>query len=289
MIINFELYKVFYFVASSGSFSKASEVMLISQPAVSQSIKSLEEQLGIQLFVRTKKGIILTEEGRELFNYVKEGMNYFVNGYNKITSLKRLDSGVLRIGASSSVSEHYLMKYISLYHKLYPNIEIKIVNMLSSDLFKELRNGNVDIVFSSIIDVDKDLEFKEICKLHDVFVSKEKRKLSLKDLLEENIIIQSMPSVTRTGFNSFLDKNNLEFKPYMEVVSHRLVIELVKNNIGIGLVTKEYVNKELIDKELFIVDVDFSLESRTLGYLLPKNSIPSFRVKAFLELLKNTN
>ena len=286
MNINFELYKVFYVVASSGSFSKASEVMLISQPAISQSIKSLEEQLGIQLFVRTKKGIILTDEGKELFNYVKEGMNYFVNGYNKITSLKKLDSGILKIGASTSVSEHYLMKYISIYHELYPNVEIKIVNMLTGDLFKELRNGNVDIVISSIVDVDKDLEFREICKLHDVFVSKEKRKLSLNDLLKDNIIIQSMPSVTRNHFNSFVEKNNFKFKPYMEVVSHRLVCELVKNNIGIGLVTKEYVSKELINKELFIVETDFLLESRILGYLIPKNSIPSFRVKAFIELLK---
>ncbi len=286
MNANFELFKVFYVVATNGSFSKASEIMMISQPAISQSIKSLEEQLGVTLFIRTKKGILLTDEGNELFNYVSEGMNYFINGYNKISSLKNLDYGVLKIGASTSVSEHFLMKYISDYHKLYPNIEIKIVNMLSADLFKELRNGNVDIVISSVTDIDKDLDFKYICDLHDVFVSRKKLNFSSSELLKKNIIIQSSPSITRIFFNKYVEKNNLDFKPYMEVVSHRLVTELVKNDIGIGLVTKEYIVKELENNELFIVDTDLDLESRVLGYLLPKNSIPSFRVKAFIELLK---
>ena len=88
MNVNFELYKVFYSVANNGSISKASEELLISQPAVTQNIQSLEGQLGVTLFIRTKKGTVLTEEGKELYKYIKEGINYFVNGENKINNLK---------------------------------------------------------------------------------------------------------------------------------------------------------------------------------------------------------
>lgn len=286
MDVNFELYKVFYVVANNKSISKGAEELMISQPAVTQSIKMLEGQLGVTLFIRTKKGVLLTDEGNELYNYVKEGMSYFVNGYNIVSSLKNLNSGVLKIGASTSVTEHFLMPFLKEFHKLYPNVEVKIVNLLTEVLLKELRNGNVDIVIGSNNSVDKDLEFHVISEIKDIFVSNKKTKLSVDELFKENIIIQTAPSVSRNSFNEVIRKNNINFTPYMEVVSHRLVTELVKSGMGIGVVTKEYVLNDLKDNCLYEVDVDFLLPSRKLGYTLPKNTIPSYRVKAFIELLK---
>lgn len=286
MDVNFELYKVFYVVANNKSISKGAEELMISQPAVTQSIKMLEGQLGVTLFVRTKKGVILTDEGNELYKYVKEGMTYFVNGYNIVSSLKNLNSGVLKIGASTSVTEHFLMPFLKEFHKLYPNVEVKIVNLLTDVLIKELRNGNVDIVIGSNNSVDKDLDFHVITEIKDIFVSNTKLKLDVDKLFCENIIIQTAPSVSRNSFNDVIKKNNIKFTPYMEVVSHRLVTELVKSGMGIGVVTREYVLNDLENNNLYEVDVDFKLPSRKLGYTIPKNTIPSYRVKAFIELLK---
>ena len=287
MDVNFELYKVFYVVANNKSISKGAEELLISQPAVTQSIRMLEGQLGVTLFVRTKKGVLLTDEGVELYKYVKEGMNYFVNGYNKVTSLKQLNSGILKIGASTSVTEHFLMPYLNKFHELYPNVEIKIVNLLTDVLLKELRNGNVDIVIgSNSLSVDKDLDFNVISDISDIFVSNKSMKLSVEELFKQKIIIQTAPSISRNSFNEFIKKKNIEFNPYMEVVSHRLVTELTKAGMGIGVVTKEYVKSDLENKKLFQVDVNFNLPSRQLGYTLVKNSVPSYRVKAFIDLLK---
>ena len=112
MNINFELYKVFYEVANEKSISKGAEKLMISQPAVTKSIQTLESELGGKLFIRTPKGIVLTNEGKELYSYIKEGMTYFINGTNKFMSLKNLESGVLNIGASASISENYLMPYL---------------------------------------------------------------------------------------------------------------------------------------------------------------------------------
>ena len=282
--------KFFYVVANNKSISKGADELMISQPAVTQSIRTLEGQLGVTLFVRTKKGVLLTDEGSELYKYVKEGMNYFVNGYNMVTSLKKLDAGVLKIGASTSVTEHFLMPYLNMFHELYPNVEIKIVNLLTDVLLKELRNGNVDIVIgSNSLNADKDLEFCVITDIKDIFVSNKKLNLTKDELFRQKIIIQMAPSVSRTAFNMFVRENNIKFTPYMEVVSHRLVTELTKTGMGIGVVTKEYVLDDLNDEKLYQVDVDFTLPSRKLGYTLPKNSVPSYRVKAFIELLKKEN
>lgn len=286
MNVNFELYKMFYVVANNKSISKGAEELMISQPAVTQSIKMLEGQLGVTLFVRTKKGVVLTDEGCELYNYIKEGMNYFVNGYNKVLALKSLDAGVLKIGASTSVTEHYLMPYITKFHELYPNVEIKIVNLLTDVLYRELRNGNVDLVVGSSNDfVDKDLDFYAISDIGEIFVSNKKLKLTKEELFSSNLILQTSPSVARNSFNDFIRKNNINVVPFMEVVSHRLVTELVKANMGIGVVTEEYVKNEL-GNSLFKVDVDICLPKRKLGYTVLKNSVPTYRVKAFIELLK---
>lgn len=290
MDVNFELYKVFYVVANNKSISKGAEELLISQPAVTQSIRMLEGQLGVTLFVRTKKGVLLTDEGEELYKYVKEGMNYFINGHNKVTSLKQLNAGVLKIGASTSVTEHFLMPYLNKFHELYPNVEIKIVNLLTEVLLKELRNGNVDIVIgSNSMNSDKDLEFNVICNISDIFVSSKKSKLSVDELFNEKIIIQTAPSISRNAFNEFIKEKGIKFNPYMEVVSHRLVTELTRAGMGVGVVTKEYVSEYLENNKLFPVDVDLKLPIRQLGYTLLKNSVPSYRVKAFIDLLKNKN
>lgn len=286
MDVNFELYKVFYVVANNKSISKGAEELMISQPAVTQSIKMLEGQLGVTLFVRTKKGVILTDEGNELYKYVIEGMSYFVNGYNTVSSLKNLNSGVLKIGASTSVTEHFLMPFLKEFHRLYPNVEVKIVNLLTEVLIKELRNGNVDIVVGSNNSIDRDLDFHVVSEIKDIFVSNKKLELSVDELFNEKIIIQTAPSVSRNSFNEVIKKNNINFTPYMEVVSHHLVTELVKSGMGIGVVTKEYVLEDLKNNNLYEVDVNFLLPTRKLGYTLPKNTIPSYRVKAFIELLK---
>lgn len=287
MDVNFELYKVFYVVANNKSISKGAEILLISQPAVTQSIKTLEGQLGVTLFVRTKKGVLLTDEGMELYSYIKEGMNYFVNGYNKVTSLKKLDSGILKIGASTSITENYLMSSITKFHELYPNVEIKIINNLTDILLKDLRNGNVDIVIGAYSSREnKDLAFTCIGEIQDVFICNRKKKIDGINVFKEKIIIQTLPSVTRHNFNDFVNSKGIEVEPYMEVVSHRLVTNFVKSGLGIGVATREYILDDLNEKRLYEVDTPVKLPSREIGYTLPKNSVPSYRVRAFINILR---
>lgn len=290
MNINFELYKVFYEVANSKSISKGAKNLMISQPAVTQSIQTLENELGGKLFIRTPKGVILTNEGKELYSYIKDGMTYFINGTNKFMSLKTLDYGFLNIGATTTISENYLMPYLKKFHDLYPNITINITNDLTDNLIKNLRNGNLDIVIMAIPKYSiKDLKISYLTDLNDVFVGgvkyKNKKYNNLESILKEEILLQKKPSVTRNNFDDYIKEKNIIFNPKMEIVSHNLLTKLIEENFGIGLVTKEFISDKL-NKSLFEINIPENIPKRKLGFAVKNDTFPSFTTKKFIELLK---
>ena len=115
MNIDFELYRIFYVVANNCNITKASKELNISQPAISKTIKKLEKQLGGQLFVRTKRGVILTEEGKEFYNYIKHAIEYINNAENKFTDLINLETGCIKIGISTTIKMMRIISSIGLY------------------------------------------------------------------------------------------------------------------------------------------------------------------------------
>ena len=126
MNINLELYKTFYYVAKNESITRAASELLISQPAISKAIKTLEEQLNTPLFIRKRDGVKLTEAGETIYNKIKGAMELIDSAEENIKSLTNLDSGSINIGASKTIIHEYLMPYIKKFHKDYPNINIRI-------------------------------------------------------------------------------------------------------------------------------------------------------------------
>ncbi len=288
MNINFELYKVFYQVAKEKSITKGANKLMISQPAVTQSIKTLEDELGGKLFIRTPKGVILTHEGEELFNYINEGMNYFINGTNKFTSLKNLEEGILNIGSTTTISSYLLMPYLKKFHQKYPNVEIIITNDVTENLIKNLINGSLDIIITAIPnEVNNSITYKQITTLHDIFVGTKEYNKKINDpleLLQKNLLLPKYPSITRINFNEYLKNNNLTCEPKMEVVSHNLLINLAENSFGIALVPKEYLSDKL-NKTLFEIKTPFKISPRKIGYAISKTSIPTFTASKFIDIL----
>ena len=133
MDINYELYKVFYHVAATLSFSEASKQLFISQSAVSQSIKVLEKKLNQPLFIRSTKRVQLTPEGEILLKHIEPAMNLIRKGENQLLEAHTLNGGQLRIGASDTICRYYLVTYLNRFHKEFPNIHIKVTNHTSID------------------------------------------------------------------------------------------------------------------------------------------------------------
>ena len=142
-----EQYKIFASVAQNKSFGKAASELYITQPAVSQSVKQLETELGVQLFVRTARGAELTEAGKTLYGYAEQALSTLRNGEEQLKVLKALGTGTLAIGASDTLCEHFLLPYLCDFHKKYPAIKLRITNRTSAETVRLLSYGHVDIGF----------------------------------------------------------------------------------------------------------------------------------------------
>ena len=293
MNINYELYKVFYEVVINGSISKASESMYISQPAVTQSIKNLEEKIGGKLLIRTKKGIVLTEEGKVLFDYVKKGVESFRNGENAFLNYLNLDSGSIRLGASTTITRNIVMPYLEKFHKKYPKVDIKITNDLTSNLVKSLRNGDLDLLVANLpIEENKYLKVTPICEVHDIFIgnkeyyNKTEGNIRIEELFNYPLITQKEPSNTRRFLNKYLKSNNVSTNIPNEIVSYSLIIDFVKAGFGIGFATKEFIEDDLKEKRLYEINVTPKVPKREVGIVTLSKSIPNYSAKKLIELMQ---
>ena len=169
MDINYELYKVFYYVATTLSFSEASKLLFISQSAVSQSIKVLEKKLGITLFIRSTKRVQLTPEGETLLRHVEPAINLIARGEAQIMEAGTLGGGQLRIGASDTICRYFLVPYLNRFHRSFPNVHIKVTNQTSTqcvDLLESAGAAKAEVLINAIDDPQASMEMVELVKEH---------------------------------------------------------------------------------------------------------------------------
>ncbi|WP_227764783.1 LysR family transcriptional regulator [Zhaonella formicivorans] len=293
MSINFELYKVFYYVAKHLSFSEASNQLYISQSAVSQAIKSLEENLGCKLFMRHTKQVKLTQEGEILFKHVEQAFNFLKAGERSISEVHSLQRGEVKIGASDTICKYFLLPSFKKFNELYPNITIRVTNRTSPACLELLQKGLVDVSIINLPEKEtyRNISFTKIKAIHDVFIAGKKfeylkhKTLSLKDLEKYPLLMLEKHSVTRTFFDNFLRKNNVFITPEIELGSVDLLIEMAKIGLGIAFVSKEYIARELQKEEVFILNLKEEVPERYLG-IAANASIPlPAAAQKFAELL----
>lgn len=295
MNINLEYYKIFYEVAKEQNITKASENLNISQPAISKTIKLLEEKLGGTLFVRTKKGVILTEEGKEFYSYITKAMEYINSAENKFSDLINLETGVIKIGINSTLTKEFLLSYLEKFNKLYPKIDIQITNGITSHLINELKNGLIDIVFLNLNDKDygNDIDIIKCKKIHDIFIASEKyselndKVISLNELKNYPLIFQAKGSNTRNFLDNFLKEKNITLKPNIELASYSLVTEFCKAGFGIGYAVKEFIQKDLNEGKIFSIKIKENIPERYIGFAISNKHLPSFSTKKLIEIVTN--
>lgn len=293
MNIDFELYRIFYVVAKNRNITKASKELNISQPAISKSIKNLEEQLGGQLFFRTKRGVILTDEGKEFYKYISQAIEYIYNAENKFSDLVNLETGCIKIGISTTLTKEFLLPYLEKFHYLYPKIDIQIVTSYTDDLMTKLKNGLIDILILNLNNKNygNDIEIIKCRKIRDCFVVGEKFKslasqeLSFNELNNYPLLLQAKGSSTREFLDDMAKTNNITLKPNIELASYSLISEFVKIGFGIGYVTRDYVKSAIKNKELFELNLKEKIPNRYIGIALSKNHIPSFSTRKIIKII----
>lgn len=294
MSVDLELYKIFYTVGKTGNLTLAAKELFVTQPAVSQSIKQLENQLGGRLFVRTPKGMKLTEgEGEMMFGYVEKAIELLQSAENKFLQMKNLAIGTLHIGAGDSIIKYHLMDKINIFHEKYPQIKIQLTNSTSIAALDLLKTGLVDVAFVNMPVEESAINIKEVGIVHDCFVTNAKHKSitlnpqNLTVLCEHTLMMLDKNSNTRRNVLNFLKENGVNIMPDIELGSLDLLKEFALSGLGIACVVKEYVQEELAEGTLIEVKTEPSLPVRSIGLATPKNISSSFAVNEFTALFKN--
>lgn len=293
--IDIELYKIFYTVAKYSNITKAAEALFISQPAVTMSIKKLEELLETTLFVRNKRGVILTTEGKVLYEHVSSAMENIKIGENRLASLKTLETGSIRIGIGTTLTKHFLLKYLEVFHKEYPKININIDTSMTSEILKKLDEGKLDIAIITNdndefkefnVHYTKDIQYSFVCNNNypDLIC----REVTLEELPNYPLLLQHPYTNSRRMLDEFANKNGVKLSSDMEVSSYTLVIEFAKIGLGIGFVIEEFIQDELQNKELFKINLVPSFPKQKLLVLTKKSYLPSFSTQKFIDKITNS-
>ena len=220
MDINLELYKVFYYVATTLSFSEASRQLFISQSAVSQAVKNLEKKLGHTLFVRSTKRVILTPEGELLLQHVKPALSMLNEGEAVLSGEGNL-TGQLRIGASDTLCRYFLIPYLRRFHKDHPEVRIKIINSTSIGCAELLENGQAELIvtnypnsrLSAHTKLQTVLEFRDIFVANPDYFTMGKSPLSMENLLDYPILMLAPKSTTSEYLHQVFAAQGLKLLP----------------------------------------------------------------------------
>ena len=291
MDINYELYKVFYYVATSLSFSEASKQLFISQSAVSQSIKTLEKKLEQPLFIRSTKKVQLTPAGKLLLKHIEPAMNLIQRGENQLLETGSLGLGQLHIGASDTICRYFLVPFLKQFHQKFPSVPIKVTNATSLNCVELLEQGKVDLIITNFPNSGLNQSYiqKTVCSFHDVFIANpayfnlKDQEISLAQLREYPLMLLDRKSTTNEFLHNLFLQHQLELIPEIELNSNDLLIDLARIGLGIAFVPDFCLVNEA--KDLYTVKTKETLPARQLIAAINPSLPVSQSTEEFLQLL----
>ncbi len=269
MDINYELYKVFYHVASTLSFSEASKQLFISQSAVSQSIKTLERKLDQTLFIRSTKHVQLTPEGEILLRHIEPAMHFIRRGEAQLLDAAAT-GGQIRIGASDTICRYFLVPYLERFHRDFPSAHIKVINQTSIKCVELLETGQVDLIvtnypnqyLSNVSSIKKIRTFKDVFIANKSFEQLKGQKLSYEQLSKYPILMLDKRSTTSEFLHRLFQQHHLDLVPEIELTSNDLLIDLARIGLGIAFIPDFCIQDP--NDDLFIVETEEELPTREL-------------------------
>ncbi len=284
--LNLNLYRVFYTVAKTKSFSESSRTLHISQPAISKHIQNLEYELKTLLFYRTNRGIELTAEAKALLVYVEKAYNYLMLGERELQESKEFTKGAITIGAPTYISHYYLNNYVKKFMRKYPNIVIKIINKDENTLLELFLKHSLDLlIIPEISKVDKDYKIIEFTSENYCFAYNDNifgnlDNINLDDLLDKNLLLPSKKSRTRKILEEKLGIKGLAISPIMELDDVEMMTSCIKDGLGIGYIPKEVA----LANNLKIVELENCMINNVISLLYNESALTNSS-KEFINIL----
>lgn len=294
MNTNLEYYKYFYYVATCGSISAAAEKLCISQPAVSQALKSLEASLGGRLFLRTPKGVKLTHEGNILFSYVKTAYENILQGEDAFRQLLDLDNGEIKIGASDMTLQFYLLPYLEIFHEKYPQIKITVTNAPTPETLSNLKEGKIDfgVITTPFISYEG-LIATNVREIKTVFIAGDeynylKNKIQPLDILSKLPIISLEKNTsTRAYIDEFLAEKGVFIEPEFELATSDMIVQFTLRNLGVGLVVYDFAKPFIDNNKIFEIKINEKMPKRYFSIVTDRRNVISAPAGKLLDIINN--
>lgn len=292
-MIDLNLYKVFFTVAECKNISHAAELLYVSQPAVSKSIKTLEHNLNIKLFSRSSKGVSLTPEGEVLYEHIKSAFKILSIGEKYIEKLKDKEMGNINLGVSTTIGKNFFLPKFRDFIKLYPNFKIKIINKPTLETINLVRDEKLDIGIIGTAPVDDDIGFIKVKEIHDILVASNTylKKLNLKNIddifIKGSFMLLENPNATREFIDQYFKSHDLNITPDIEASNMDFLIECAKMGLGITSNLKEFLYEELNDRSLVEIPIKAPIPPRNIGVIYKKNLSLSIASETLIKFLQN--
>ena len=285
---NFNLYKVFCVVAETESFSKASNILYLTESTISSHITKLENILGVKLFYRENKGTNLTKAGRELYDSVCDEIKQIEFAENSIMQNNDISKAKITIGCPSHLSISYLAKCITKIKKDYPNLKIDIIGETGyENLLELLEKHKIDFAIMSAIPITKaDMQVKELKEIDNIFISKELLKIKdIKELEDYKYILNDKESNSTKKLLELLKKYGVQIQADIQSDITEMRVEEAIQKQGIAYVMKETAEEAIKNKEVYEVELPIELPKTTINLVYMEKYLTKFDkifIKKFL-------
>lgn len=254
MNVNLEYYKIFYYVAKYGNFTKAAHALNNSQPNITRAMNSLEHEVNCMLFVRTNRGVHLTPEGERLYERVSAAMKQFQLAEEELSDSAALEHGSIAIGVSETALNVYLLDRLRRFHMSYPGVRLKIYNHSTPQAIRSVRNGEIDFaVVTTPTNLDAPLieihlqEFKEILVGGKTFAGLAEEPLSVEEVKKYPFICLEMGTATYRFYHEWMLTHGIELVPDIEAATTDQILPLVKSELGLAFLP-ETMARDAIQK-----------------------------------------
>lgn len=274
MNINFEYYKVFYVIAKNKNITKAANELNISQPAISRMLKTMEDQINTKLFIRKTKGVILTNEGKELYRLIADNIDNIMK--SEISFSKIINNKTLKIAGNKSYI-NYLIANNKLDNIFNSDLSINIIDTNNFDLLNSQLSSNlIDFAFISEPNNYKfndELVFKALNEFHLVYASKKSDNKSI-------VIFNNKKFIDLSKI--YLQSKNISADKFIQVDDYDNIYPLIFNGYANGFLIKEYINSYLENKEYSKINISDDLSTIKIGIIYNVNN--ELKIKKYFNI-----
>lgn len=290
MNVDYEHYRIFYYVAKFHSFTKAAAALYASQPNVTRTIKNLENALGCPLFFRSHRSVHLTPEGEKLFAHVKIAVEHLQSVEDELSSDNGLKSGTVSIGATENTLHYVLLPVLRRFRAAYPDIKLKVTNCNTTQAVNALAGGLVDFsVVTSPVRLPDTLQAVEIHQFREVAVCSEqfaaqadlKSPLTARDLQRYPLVCLGSQTMTYEFYTHYFYENGAGLTPDIEVATTDQILSIVKSGLGIGFVPEYFIREGGVR----ILDIQPPVPQRTICLISPADRLLSVAAKKFEQMI----